>query len=121
MTKAITITPNEVTEVDDWEKHEVYRQWHMRGHVLDTPIMWFRKEHSLTIYMVVGADETDGLNHEATTVYNALSTKFALRNPYDLEPVYGTVFIVDSNEDIGDVDFTINDYHYVMRKIYQDT
>ena len=126
MVKAIKITPTEVIEIDDWEKYDDANPncLDIRGHSVHTPDAWFRHDYNIIMGVHKDSDETDGLNTEATVIFNHLCGPSNRRHVYGERPIYGTVFIYnhDGACEWGAtfLDFDLNDYRYLLNKIHSD-
>ena len=114
MSKCINITPKEVIEVTEWTRDDFIRTNKTEGHSLQTPEIWHRREHTLTMFMLAHADETDGVSHLASLIFNRL---------YDDDgteaKTCGPTLICNKWDDER-ADFEMTDYNYIMRAIYRD-
>ena len=121
MVKSIMLTPLSVEEIDEDTKLEEVWNIGKDGYALDTPLVWFQRPYKLTMFVLCGADERFGLNVEAMAIfnrlYNAADGDGVVRNRYMAEPIYGAVIICNEDED-GMEDFTLDDYRFVLNKVY---
>ena len=121
MVKSIMLTPLSVEEIDEETKLEEVWNIGKDGYALDTPLVWFQRPYKLTMFVLCGADERFGLNVEAMAIfnrlYNAADGDGVVRNRYMAEPIYGAVIICNEDEE-GSEDFTLEDYRFVLNKVY---
>ena len=121
MVKSIMLTPLSVEEIDEDTKLEEVWNIGKEGYALDTPLVWFQRPYKLTMFVLCGADERFGLNVAAMAIfnrlYNAADGDGVVRNRYMAEPIYGTVIICNEDED-GLEDFALQDYRFVLKKVY---
>ena len=119
MTKAMKITPREVSEIVDFRKDEDYVKYELDGYALETPVIWFRREYCLTIFVLAGGDERDGYNEVATKVFNRLYGELDHTRSEYFEPqqkIYGPAYIRNEDED-GQSDFDLSDWAYLVKKL----
>ena len=121
MVKSIMLTPLSVEEIDEETKLEEVWNIGKEGYALDTPLVWFQRPYKLTMFVLCHANERFGLNVEAMAIfnrlYNAADGDGVVRNRYMAEPIYGPVIISNEDED-GMEDFTLDDYRFVLNKVY---
>ena len=126
MVKSIMLTPLSVEEIDEDTKLEEVWNIGKDGYALDTPLVWFQRPYKLTMFVLCGADERFGLNVEAMAIFNRLynAGDGVVRNRYMAQPIYGAVIISNEDEegseddDDGLKDFTLDDYRFVLNKVY---
>jgi hypothetical protein len=106
-------------EIDDDKKDEMVQNLHLDGYALGTPLGWLQRPYKLTMYVLCGSDERCGLNVEAMAIFNRLDNAGdgVVRNRYMAQPIYGTVIICNEDDD-GVEDFTLDDYRFVLNKVY---
>ena len=119
MVKSIMLTPLSVEEIDEEKRQEEVRNTGLDGYALDTPLVWFQRQYRLTMFVLSDADERFGLNVEAMAIFNRLynAGDGVVRNRYMPQPIYGAVIICNEDED-GVEDFTLDDYRFVLNKVY---
>ena len=124
MVKAIKITPTEVIEIDDWDNYKDASRLGIQGHSIHTPDAWFRRDYTITMGVHNDTDETDGLNKEATAIFNHLCGPSNQRHVYGERPIYGTVFIYNHDGDyewgVTFLDFDLKDYRCLLDKVNND-
>ena len=119
MVKSIMLTPLSVEEIDEEKRQEEVRNTGLDGYALDTPLVWFQRQHRLTTFVICDADKRFGLNVEATAIFNRLynAGDGVVRNRYMAQPIYGPVIISNEDDDCLE-DFTLQDYRFVLKKVY---
>ena len=113
MTKAIKITSgSQVLIVDDWESDEDYGKNNvLSGYSLSLPKVWEHKKYILSVFIVDRYDDTHEYNNIATNILNKLYKTHG--------EVYQVIkgFMIICNEDENQaIDFTFEDYHYILEK-----
>ena len=119
MTKAVKIIPREVSEIVDFRNDKDFVKYEFDGYALETPVVWFRREYCLTIFVLAGADERDGYNDLATKIFNRLYGELDHTTNEYMDPVqkiYGPVYICNEDAD-GQADFDFTDWCYLLKKL----
>ena len=93
----------------------------MDGYALDTPLVWLQGPCKLTMFVLSGFDERDGLSNEAIAIFNRLyaTGDGTARNRYMAQPIYGPVIIGNESDD-EIVDLDMDDYRSLMSKVYDN-
>ena len=115
MAKCIKITPKEVLEVMEWAKDEFLRENTTEGHALQTPEIWLRRKHKLTMFMLAHADESNGVNRLASLIFNRLYDDARTE-----AKICGPVIICNEWDDER-LDFEMTDNYYITSVTYNNS
>ena len=113
MTKAIKITQDsKIIIVDNWETDPDYVNNVISGYALTLPQFWAYHTFKLTVFIVDIYDERHEINNIATNIFRKLY------NPYgQVDQVIKGFMFICNEDDERPIDFTLDDYHYLLLKL----
>ena len=114
MTKAIQITSgSQVLIVDDWESDEDYGKNNvLSGYSLSLPKVWEHTKYMLSAFIVDRYEDTHEYNHIATNIFNKLYKTYG-----EVDQVIKGFMIICNEDENQPIDFTLDDYHYILDKM----
>ena len=113
MKKAIKISQDStITIVDDWQNDEDYMNNVISGYSLCLPQFWDYRVFKLTVFIVDIYDESHEINNVATNIFRKLYHPCGQVD----QVIKGFMFICNEDDE-QPIDFTLDDYHYLLTKL----